>query len=81
MRALKPSPGPGEYVYENSEFYKKNKSFIKENSAAFGIDENRKIETVDKVQIPQVDNPGPGQYDTLEKQKKRAQLFTSNFMS
>lgn len=52
MRALKPSPGPGEYVYENSEFYKKNKSFKKENSAAFGIDENRKIEAVDKVQIP-----------------------------
>ena len=52
MRALKASPGPGEYVYENSEFYKKNKSFLKENAAAFGIDENRKIETVDKVQIP-----------------------------
>ena len=27
MRALKESPGPGEYVYENSEYYKKNKSF------------------------------------------------------
>jgi hypothetical protein len=49
MRVLKPSPGPGEYVYENSEYYKKNKSFQKENSAAFGIDENRKIEVVDKV--------------------------------
>jgi hypothetical protein len=27
MRAIKASPGPGEYIYENSEFYKKNKSF------------------------------------------------------
>lgn len=36
-------------MYENSEYYKKYKSFQKENSAAFGIDENRKIEVVDKV--------------------------------
>jgi len=50
------------------------------NQSSFGVDERRKIHEVDKVQVPQVSNPGPGKYGSIQYQKKK-QDFTSNMMS
>ena len=80
-RNKKPSPGPGQYKYEDSTVYQGNKTFQKANHSAFGVDENKKIHAVDEVQIPQARNPGAGSYNLVDKPEKKAQRFTSNMMS
>jgi len=62
-----PSPGPGHYTTGKGPM--PAKTFQKPHQAAFGSNDPKKINTVDKVQIPQVDNPGPGQYQHERKSK------------
>ena len=57
-----PSPGPGSYAAEDSSVFKKTTDFQKPNQTAFLSSEPKKIDEVDKVQIPTIENPGPGTY-------------------
>lgn len=72
----KPSPGPGAYIKQDI----KLKTFQKPNSTAFMSDEIKKVTTIDRVQMPHIDNPGPGDY-IHERKKRPKQENTSNMMS
>lgn len=56
------------------------KTFQKPHTNAFGVNELKKVSTIDKVQLPTVDVPGPGTY-LEDKFTKRKQYNTSNMMS
>jgi hypothetical protein len=46
----KPAPGPGQYIYENSEAYRKTKSFSQSiNKTGFLSNSDRKIHDPDPV--------------------------------
>lgn len=77
----KKSPGPMEYMHERAKPFVGRKDFQSAARAiAFGKDESRKIVEPDKVQMPGIMNPGPGDYIHPEEAKK-AQHYTSNMTS
>ena len=58
----KSSPGPGDYKFEDSNKFKKNKTFAKQNSASFGVNEIKKVAVInkDEIQSRTLFVPGPG---------------------
>ena len=73
-------PGPGTYSAEHSQYFRKQTDFAKVNQSSFGVDEKRKINSVNKVEHPTVFVPGPGSYGKITYDKKNQEM-SSNFMS
>ena len=77
----KPLPGPGQYQFEESQYFKKGKNFQMAGKTAFNVGEDKVVDKYDKTQLVTMDNPGAGEYKVMPKPMPKRQMFTSNMMS